>query len=79
MNYSSARQAILRHKKQLTCTFDKYRLRFRPHLLASTVRVTAKSPDSLCGEWLLAQLPPPFVIALGTAAQKAQKPSSRPS
>ena len=70
MKTYDARQEILKYGKPFATQFGKYEIQFEPHLLGSLVRVSFRSKDDFCGDWLLADAPAGFIVALGAAAKQ---------
>lgn len=70
MKTFDARAAILKYGKPFATFYGKYEILFAPHMLGSMVTVRSKQKDDLCGDYLLADAPIDFVVALGAAAHE---------
>lgn len=69
----NARQELNKVRTPFATQYGKYELIFTPHLVGSMIVVRTKEKDDLCGDWLLADAPSNFVVALGSAAMKLKE------
>lgn len=73
MKTYDARSEIVKYGKPFATVFGKYEIQFEPHLLGSIVRVSSRPKDEYCGDYLLADAPTGFIVALGSAAKRLKQ------